>query len=285
VDEARGVAEITPQAGGRRILYTSHMGSSPTSLFLPMVDHAATEEVLRDSGVAFTSLRNGFYAASALMMLGDAVKTGVLAAPEDGPVSWTAHPEVAAIALSEEVLDGITPALTASEALDLEGIAALASELVRQRYQHAISSPIQDERFSHLLHRQGSKQRHVGPIIAWNLPDGSLSSGSVGIQRRHGNMGADLIEKHHLTSLLTPGCASSFVLYSSYEGLFFRVQPRTALARLMLAGLTRRPWLAANSWQCSSRVASGWVSTCALKFACNATPILAGRPGIALGKT
>jgi len=35
-----------------------------------MVDHAASEAALRDSGVAFTALRNGFYAASALMLLG-----------------------------------------------------------------------------------------------------------------------------------------------------------------------------------------------------------------------
>jgi uncharacterized protein YbjT (DUF2867 family) len=141
VRQHRTAIDIARQAGARRILYTSHMGSSPTSLFLPMVDHAATEEALRDSGVAFTSLRNGFYASSALMMLGDAVKTGVLAAPEDGPVSWTAHPdlaEVAAIALSEEVLDGITPALTASEALDLEGIVALASELVQRPIRRVV---------------------------------------------------------------------------------------------------------------------------------------------------
>jgi len=174
---------------------------------------------------------------------------------------------------------------------DLSGTQAGSKDLLDVDLKDsAISSPIQDERFSHPLHRQGSQQRHVGPIIAWNLADGSLSSGSVGIQRRHGNMGAGLIEKHQIlteemTSLLTPGRASSFVLFPSYQGLFFRVQPRTALARLMLAGLTRRPWLAANNWQCSSRVASGWVSNCALKFACNAAPILAGRPGIALGKT
>jgi NAD(P)H dehydrogenase (quinone) len=45
---------------------------------------------------------------------------------------------VAAIALSQEVLDGITPALTASEALDLEGIAALASELVQRPIRRVV---------------------------------------------------------------------------------------------------------------------------------------------------
>jgi NAD(P)H dehydrogenase (quinone) len=131
----RTAIDIAKKAGARRILYTSHMGSSPTSLFPPMVDHAATEAALRDSGVAFTSLRNGYYAASALFMLGNALKTGELAAPEDGPVAWTSHSdlaEVAAIILSEEVLDGVTPNLTASEAIDLDGIAALVSELAHR---------------------------------------------------------------------------------------------------------------------------------------------------------
>jgi uncharacterized protein YbjT (DUF2867 family) len=141
VRQHRMAIDTARKAGARRILYTSHMGSSPTSLFLPMVDHAATEAALRDSGVAFTALRNGFYAASALMMLGNALKTGELAAPEDGPVAWTAHSdlvEVAAIALSEEVLDGMTPALTASEAIDLDGIAALASELAHRPIRRVV---------------------------------------------------------------------------------------------------------------------------------------------------
>jgi uncharacterized protein YbjT (DUF2867 family) len=119
-------------AGPRRILYTSHMGSSPTSFFRPMVDHAATEAALRGSGVPFTSLRNGFYATTTLQLLGAALETGELAAPDDGPVSWTSHPdlaEAAAIVLSEESLDGVTPALTASEATDLAGVAAIASGL------------------------------------------------------------------------------------------------------------------------------------------------------------
>lgn len=132
VRQHRAAIDAAKAAGAHRILYTSHMGASPTSPFAPMVDHAATEAALRESGVAFTSLRNGFYMDSALFMLGDAPKTGELAAPEDGPVAWTTHADLAeatAIALSEESLDGVTPNLTASSAIDLDGIAAIASEL------------------------------------------------------------------------------------------------------------------------------------------------------------
>jgi len=60
------------KAGAERVVYTSHMGANPSSPFAPMVDHAATEVVLRNSGLAFTSLRNGFYAATTVMLLGGA---------------------------------------------------------------------------------------------------------------------------------------------------------------------------------------------------------------------
>jgi NAD(P)H dehydrogenase (quinone) len=95
VRQHRTAIDAARAAGARRILYTSHLGSSPESLFAPMADHAATEAALRDSGVAFTSLRNGFYAGTALQLLGAALETGELAAPADGPVSWTSHPDLA----------------------------------------------------------------------------------------------------------------------------------------------------------------------------------------------
>jgi uncharacterized protein YbjT (DUF2867 family) len=122
------------EAGAGRIFYTSHMGADPTSPFAPMPDHAATETLLRDCGVAFTALRNGFYASTVDLLLGPsgALATGELAVPEDGPVAWTTHGDLAeatAIALTEGGLDGVSPALTAAEAVDMEGVAALASEL------------------------------------------------------------------------------------------------------------------------------------------------------------
>ena len=119
-------------AGARRIVYTSHMGVSASSAFLPMRDHAATENMLAGSGVAWTSLRNGFYASTVPRLIGDAERSGVLAAPADGKVSWTTRADLAAAAArvlaDEGRFDGPTPPLTAGEALDLTGIAAILSE-------------------------------------------------------------------------------------------------------------------------------------------------------------
>ena len=126
----RTAIDAARRAGVRRVVYTSHMGANPASAFAPMVDHAATEALLDDSGLAFTALRNGFYAASGRMLLGRAFETGEVAAPADGPVSWTAHDDLAdaaAIVLTEEGrFEGPTPPLTGSAALDLAGLAAEA---------------------------------------------------------------------------------------------------------------------------------------------------------------
>lgn len=128
----RSAIAAARDAGVGRIVYTSHMGAGASSPFPPMLVHAATEVLLQESGVPFTSLRNGFYTASARMLLGQALETGVLAAPEDGPVSWTAHAdlaEVAAVVLTEGGFDGPTPALTGVAALDLADLGRIVAEL------------------------------------------------------------------------------------------------------------------------------------------------------------
>ncbi|MFE9107225.1 SDR family oxidoreductase [Actinomadura geliboluensis] len=128
-------------AGARRILYTSHMGANPSSVFPPMPDHAATEEALRASGVPFTALRNGFYASTTAAVLGAALRTGELAVPEDGPASWTAHADLAeatAAILAGETFDGPTPALTAGEALRMSDVAALATEITGRPIKHVV---------------------------------------------------------------------------------------------------------------------------------------------------
>ena len=120
-------------AGVRQIVYTSHMGAGASSAFPPMHDHAATEGMLRESGLSWTALRNGFYASTVPMLVGDAADTGMLATPADGKVAWTAHDDLAAAAaavLAEPGrFDGPTPPLAAQQALDLADVAAILSGL------------------------------------------------------------------------------------------------------------------------------------------------------------
>jgi NAD(P)H dehydrogenase (quinone) len=130
----RNAIDAAKAVGAKRIVYTSHMAASATSAFPPARDHAATEAMLADSGLAWTALRHGFYAESGLMMSGEGLKTCVIEAPADGKVSWTTHADLAeadAIILADEGrFDGPTPPLTASQAIDLDEFAAIASDVL-----------------------------------------------------------------------------------------------------------------------------------------------------------
>ena len=129
-------------AGARRILYTSHQGAGTGSPFRPARDHAATEALLASSGVAWTALRNGFYAHSLDWLLGPWRETGVIAAPADGPVSWTDRAdeaEAAAVILAgDRPYDGPVT-LTASAAPTLDEIARIASELTGRGIRRVIA--------------------------------------------------------------------------------------------------------------------------------------------------
>jgi len=128
----RGAIDAAATAGVGRILYTSHQGAAPNTPFAPGRDHFATEQLLAESGVAWTSLRNGFYAHSLNWLTGPWRETGVIAVPADGPVSWTAREdaaEAAAVILaSNGAFDGPTT-LTANAAPTFADIAQIASEL------------------------------------------------------------------------------------------------------------------------------------------------------------
>ena len=136
--------EAARAAGTRRVLYTSHMGARMNPTFAPAPDHANAEVFLAEAGMPFTSLRHGFYAESALHLIGPGFELGEIRAPEDGPVSWTARADLAeadAIVLAEEGrLDGLSPPLTAPEAFTLADLAAIASELTGREVKRVVVS-------------------------------------------------------------------------------------------------------------------------------------------------
>jgi uncharacterized protein YbjT (DUF2867 family) len=131
-------------AGVGRILYTSHQGAALDSPFRPARDHAATERLLAESGLPWTSLRNGFYAHSLSWLMGPWRETGVIAVPADGPVSWTAREDAAeaaaTILASAGDYDGpIT--LTASTAPTFQEIATIASRLTGRTIGYTLMDP------------------------------------------------------------------------------------------------------------------------------------------------
>jgi uncharacterized protein YbjT (DUF2867 family) len=128
----RAGIETAVAAGTRRILYTSHQHVGLDSPFHPARVHAATEALLADSGIAWTSLRNGFYAHSLDWLLGPWRETSIIEAPADGPVSWTDRgdeAEAAAVILGRPGSFDGPVTLTADHAVTFADIAGTASEL------------------------------------------------------------------------------------------------------------------------------------------------------------
>ena len=91
----RNAVEAAVSVGVCRILYTSHQGAALDTPFAPGRVHAETEQILAESGLPWTSLRNGFYADTPLRLLAGAAASGELRVPADAPVSWTVHRDLA----------------------------------------------------------------------------------------------------------------------------------------------------------------------------------------------
>jgi len=132
------------QAGVGRVLYTSHQGAAPDTPFAPGRDHVATEHILAESGLPWTSLRNGFYLHSLQWLLGPWRETGVIAVPADGPVSWTSRSDAAeaaaAVILSDGAHDGPVT-ITASSAPTFADIAGIASGLTGRAIRFELLDP------------------------------------------------------------------------------------------------------------------------------------------------
>jgi len=128
----RNAIEAAVAAGARRILYTSQQGAAIDGPYPPAAVHAATETILAGSGVAWTSLRYGFFAHSFDSMLGPWRETGVIAAPVDGPVPWTDPADLseaaAAILSGDRSFEGAVT-LISGEAVTLDDFAAIVSEI------------------------------------------------------------------------------------------------------------------------------------------------------------
>lgn len=146
-------------AGVQRVVYTSHMGAGHDSKFQACVDHAQVEDHLAQTGVAWTALRNGFYGFSAMQFAEHGIAAGDVAVPQDGPVSWSTHADLAeaaaAVLAGEVTYEGPTPPLTSSETATFDDIAAIGAEITGHDVKRTV---ITDEAFVEQMTGYGTPQ-------------------------------------------------------------------------------------------------------------------------------
>ncbi len=127
----RQVIDAAAAADVQRIVYTSFLGAAPDATFTFARDHWATEEYLRGSGLAFTSLRDSMYQD---FLPGFAGRDGVMRGPAgDGAVGAVARSDIAdagvRVMLDDDAHDGQVYDLTGPEAWTLTEVAAELSAL------------------------------------------------------------------------------------------------------------------------------------------------------------
>ena len=136
VEHHRTFVEAAAAAGVRSIVYTSFLAAAPDAVFTLGRDHAATEEIIRASGMDWTFLRDNFYMDMMELFAGD---DGVIRGPAgEGRCSLVSRSDVAATAVS--VL--LAPAAHAETAYDLTGPEALTMAEVAQKISAVRGHPV-----------------------------------------------------------------------------------------------------------------------------------------------
>ncbi len=131
VDQHRTFVDAAVEAGVEPLVYTSFLGAAPDATFTLGRDHFATEEHIRSTPMAYTFLRDSFYADFLPLMAGE---DGVIRGPAgDGRVSAVARDDVADVAV-HVLTDPSRHAdasydLTGPEALSLHEVAAVIREV------------------------------------------------------------------------------------------------------------------------------------------------------------
>lgn len=123
-------------AGAARIVYTSVVRADATSL-LVAPKHAATEDAIKDSGLAYTFLRNGWYHDNYQPAFEQARQTGVVvSSARDGRVSSASradYAEAAAVALIGTGPDNATYELGGDTAWTMRDLAETFAEVLGQQ--------------------------------------------------------------------------------------------------------------------------------------------------------
>jgi NAD(P)H dehydrogenase (quinone) len=155
LEQQRAAIAAAARAGVGRVLYTSVPNPVAGNPAFVVPDHAGTEAALRESGMAWTALRNNLYAHMQLPGMQRATATGRLVTNQgQGRAAYVTREDCAAAAVAAMLAGGDGNQaydVTGPEALGAADLAALAGDLVEV-------VPVTDDEY-------------VAGLIAANLPE------------------------------------------------------------------------------------------------------------------
>jgi NAD(P)H dehydrogenase (quinone) len=189
VDQQRAAIEAAGEAVIRHVIYTSYLNPVEDNPAAVTADHRETEAVLRESGLAWTALRNGLYAEYQVPAGAQAIATGRLVHNNgDGETAYVSREDCAAAAaavLSTEGHEGEAYDITGPRPLSQDDVAALLSE-VSGRPVEAVS--VDDEEFVQGLAASGMPEPAARSIATFGraIREGFISEASGAVENLTG---------------------------------------------------------------------------------------------------
>lgn len=132
--------------------------------------HIKTEQLIKDSGIAYTILQNGIYLEMIPIFAGKVADTGVIMLPaQEGKASWVLREELAeaaAYVLTTNGHENKTYILTNTESVSFNEIATELSGKLGEEVQY--QSPSVDI-FQSILTQAGVPEIYIGLFTTWAL--------------------------------------------------------------------------------------------------------------------
>ncbi|HET6763426.1 MAG TPA: SDR family oxidoreductase [Longimicrobiaceae bacterium] len=164
----RNVVEAAKQAGVKRIVYTSLLHANTSDLSLAP-EHFATELAVKESGIPFTILRNGWYTENYAGSIPGALAGGiVLGSAGEGRISSATradYAEAAVAVLTGTGHEGKTYELAGDTAWTLGD---LATEISSQTGKPVAYRNLPEAEYAAALHGFGLPQELAQAIAGWD---------------------------------------------------------------------------------------------------------------------
>jgi len=163
------VIDAAKQAGVKWIVYTSLLHADKSSLSLAG-EHLATEAKLKESGIPYTLLRNGWYTENYTGSAKGAIAAGAfVGSAGDGKISSAARAdfaEAAVVVLTGEGHQGKVYELAGDETYTL---ADLAAEISRQTGKNIPYSNLPEAEYAKILVSVGLPEGLASAIAGWDV--------------------------------------------------------------------------------------------------------------------
>lgn len=168
-EQHHNIIEAAQNTGVKRIVYTSllHADTSPIDL---AVEHRATEQEIKLSGIPFTFLRNGWYFENYTGSIDSTIERGVIpGSADDGKYSFATRADYADVAVKVLLSDGHT-----GQTYELAGdngytLGELAEEISKQSGKKVVYKNVPKQEYVSILESAGLPGTIAKAIAGWDI--------------------------------------------------------------------------------------------------------------------